>query len=63
MSYPGGFSKLRIGDEGTQRMARGEYSIGSRMDEGPFSTSSEDVPSRVEVSRDITWLRPVGESG
>ena len=57
MSDPGGFSKLRIGDGGTQRMAKGEGYLGSNMD--------EDLPlsfSLVNSVRVITWLRPVGES-
>ena len=41
MSYPGGFSKLRIGDGGTQRMARGEGNVRHRADEDLPSTSKE----------------------
>ena len=36
--------------------------MGSRVDEGPSSTSYEDVLSRVNAARVITWLRPVEES-
>ena len=42
-------------------MAKGEDNVGSRVDEGPSSSSSEDVPSRVDATRVITWLRPIGE--
>ena len=62
MSYPSRFFKLCISDDGTQRMARGEDNVGSCVNEGPFSTSSEDVPSRVYATRVITWLRPDKES-
>ena len=62
MSYLSGFSRLCIGDGGTQRMAKGEDNIGSHTDEGPSSTSSEDVPSRVDATGVITWLKLVGES-
>ena len=62
MSYPGGFSKLRIFDGGTHTMARGEDNVGSLIDEGSSSTSSEDVPWHVDATRVITWLRLVGES-
>ena len=62
MSYPAGFSKLRIDDGGTRRMARGEDNIGSRVDEGSSSTSSKDVPSRVDATKVITWLKSVGKS-
>ena len=62
MSYPRGFSRLHIGDKGTQRMARGEDNVGSRMDEDLSSTSSEDDSLRVEAAGVITWLILVGES-
>ena len=62
MSYPGGFFRFRIGDRGTQGMARGEDNVGSRVDEGPSSTSSGDFPSRVDAIGVIMVLRPVGES-
>ena len=42
-------------------MARGEDNVGSRMDKGPSSSSSEDAPSRVDATRVITWLKLVGE--
>ena len=61
ISYPGGFSKLRIDDEDTQRMARGEDNVGSSVDEGPSSTSYEDLPLRVDATGVITWPIPVGE--
>ena len=62
MSYPGGFSRLRIGDGGTQRIAIREDNMGSWVEEGPFSTSAEDPLSCVDATRVITWLRPVGKS-
>ena len=62
MSYPGGFSKHRIGDRGTQRMASGEDNVGSRVDEEPPSTLSREVLSCADAIEVITWLRPVGES-
>ena len=61
MSYPSGFSRLRSNDRGTQGMAKGEYNIGSREGEDPPSTSSEDVPSRVDSTKVIMWLRPIKE--
>ena len=42
-------------------MARGEDNIESCMDESSSSTSSEDIPSRVDANGVIMWLRPVGE--
>ena len=42
-----------------QMMARGEGNIESCLDE---SSSSEDVPSRVEGNGVITWLKPVRET-
>ena len=62
MSYPDGFSRLCIGDGGTQRMARGEYNIRSHVDEGSSSTSYEDVPSRVDAARVIIWLKTIRKS-
>ena len=61
MSYPSGFSKPDIDDGGTQRMAREEDNVGTRVDKGPSSTSYEDVPSRVDATGVITWLRLVGK--
>ena len=43
-------------------MARREDNIGSHRDEGPSSTSSQDVPSCVNAAGIITWLILVGES-
>ena len=43
-------------------MVIGEDNIGSHADKGPSSTSSEDVPSRVDAVGVITWLRPIVES-
>ena len=54
MGYPGGISKLRIDDRGTQRMARGEDNAGSRMDEGPPLSSFEDIPLHVDATKVIT---------
>ena len=62
MSYLCGFSRLRIGDEDTQRMARGEDNVGGHVDEGMSSTSSEDIHSRVDATRVITWLKLVRKS-
>ena len=62
MSYPGGFSRLRISDRVTQRMARGEDNVGSHVDEGLSSTSYRDALSSVDATGVITWLRLVGES-
>ena len=42
-------------------MAKGEDSVGTREGEGSPSTSSEDVPSRVDSIRVITWLKSIGE--
>ena len=42
-------------------MAKGEANVGSREEECPPSTYSEDVPSHVDSIRVITWVRPVGE--
>ena len=61
MSYPSGFSRLRSGDGGTEGMARGEDNIGSHEGDGLPSTSSEDVPSRVDSVRVIMWLKPIRE--
>ena len=57
MSDPSGFYRLRIGDGGTQRMAKGEDDLGSHVDEDLLSSSS-----RVDAAKVITWLRPVRES-
>ena len=38
-----------------------EKIVGGHGDKGPSSTSSEGIPSRVDTTRVITWLRPVGE--
>ena len=57
MSYPGGFSRLFIGDRGTQRMAQGEDNVENREGEGPSSTSSKEVSSCVDSARVIMWLR------
>ena len=62
MSYPSVYFRFRIGDGGTQGMARGEDNVGSCVDEGPSSTSSEDFPSRVDGIGVIMLLRPIGES-
>ena len=56
MSDPGGFSKLRIGDGGTHRMARGEGDLGSNADEDLPSSSS-----RVKAAEVIMWLKLIGE--
>ena len=42
-------------------MVRGEDNVGGRRDKGPSSTSSKDVPSLVDTTRVIMWLRPVRE--
>ena len=63
MSYPGGFSRLRIVDEGTKRMAKGENNVESHVDEDFPSTSIEEVLSRADATGVITWLTPVEESG
>ena len=63
MSEPGGSSKSHVGDEGTQRMTRGEVNLRCYVDEEIFSSSFEDVPSRVDVVDVITWLRLIGEAG
>ena len=60
MSYPGGFSKLYISDEGTQRMATGEGNVGHPANEDLHS-KSEAALSRVDAARVITWLRPIRE--
>ena len=62
MSYPGRFSRLCIGDGGTQSMAKGEDNTGSRVDEGLPLTFFEDFPLCVNVVGVITWLRHDGES-
>ena len=55
MSYPSGFSRLRIRDRSTQRMAVGEGDLGSNMnDEGKPSSSA-----RVDAIGVIMWLRLV----
>ena len=54
-----GFSRLRIGDRGTQRMAGGEGNLRSHVDEVLPSSSSEDVPSHVNAVGVIMWLRQV----
>ena len=59
MSYPNGFSKLLSDDGGSHGMAREEDSVGSHKGQGPPSTSSKDVPSRVDSSRVITCLKPI----
>ena len=61
MSYLGRFSSLRIGDEGTQKMDKGEGNVGRHVEEDLPSTSKEDL-SRADATRVITWLRPIGES-
>ena len=45
-----------------QRMARGEDNVESCVDESSSSTSSEDVPSRVDANGVITWLKLVREA-
>ena len=62
MSYPCGFSRLRIVDGGTQRMARWEDNVVSRVEEDPASTLPEEVLSRADAIGVITWLKSVGES-
>ena len=57
MSGPSGFSRLRIGDGGTERMTRGEGGLMNDMDEDLASSSS-----CVNTAAVITWLRLVGES-
>ena len=54
MSEPGGYSRSHVGDEGTQRMARGEVNLRCYVDEEIFSSSFEDVPSCVDVVDVIT---------
>ena len=61
MSYPGGFSRLRLGDGGTLRMATGEGNVGRPKDEDLPSTSEEAL-SRADATGVIMWLKPVGES-
>ena len=46
---PWWFFKLRFDDGGNQGMARGEDNVGSGEGEGLPSTSSEDIPSRVDL--------------
>ena len=60
MSYPSGFSRLRIGDGDTQRMARGEGNVGRHVDEDLPSTF-EEAFLLVDAIGVITWLRLVGE--
>ena len=56
MSDTGRFSRLRISDRGTQRMAREDSDLGSNADENlPHSSR---VLTLMGV---ITWLRPVGK--
>ena len=43
-------------------MAKGEDNVESCMDKRTSSTSSENVPSHVDVNEVITWLRPVREA-
>ena len=62
VDYPSEFSRLRIGDGGTQTMARGEDNVGSRVDEGLSLTSYENLSSHVDTAGVITWFRPVEES-
>ena len=62
MSYPNGLSKLHSDDGGSQWMAREEDSVGSHEGQGPPSTASEHVPSRVYSSRVIMCLKLVEES-
>ena len=54
MNDRGEFSRLRIGDEGTQRMVGVEDNLGIHGGEGLPSSSLEDVPSRVDAARVIT---------
>ena len=62
MSEPGGSFKLRVGDEGTQRMVEGKVDLGSYVDEEISSSSFEDIPSQVDSAGVIKWLRSVGEA-
>ena len=43
-------------------MARGEDNVESYMGKSSSSTSSKDVPSRVDLNGVITWLMPFGEA-
>ena len=60
MSYLG-FSRLRINDEGTHRMATGEGNVGRHVDEDLPSTFEEAL-SCADAIGVITWLKPVKES-
>ena len=57
----GGFSRLRIDDRDSQRMARGKVNVGCRADKDLPSTSEEAL-SRADATRVITSLRPTKES-
>ena len=61
MSYPSGFSRLHIGDEDTQRKAKGKGNVGRRVDEDLPSTFEEAL-LRADAIGVITWFRPVEES-
>ena len=61
MSDPSGSSRLRIGDEDTQRMAGGLDNPKSYANEEISSYSFEDVPSCVDDVEVITSLKYVGE--
>ena len=52
MSDLSGFSRLRIGDRSTQRIARREGDLWSNADEDLLLSSL-----RIDAARVITWLR------
>ena len=53
MSYPGGFSRLHISDEGTHKMATRDGNVGRHVDKDLPSTSEEAL-SCVDATRVIT---------
>ena len=61
MSYPSGFSRLCSRDGGFQGLAKGKGRVESRKGEDLPSTSFEDVPSRVDSTGVIMWLKPIRE--
>ena len=64
MSDPSGFASSCVNDEDTQRTTEGGGEVDLRCPRNQETSSfgSQDAPSRVDATRVITWLKPVGKA-